>query len=264
MSINSDRPKSERVVLCGQMDASLHEYECDSRSLLWSSITAGLEIGFSFFLMIALFSSFHEELDKSALLLVLSMSYPVGFILVIIGRTDLFTEHTTLAILPVTNRRQRLRNLGRIWGFIYLGNMIGTFLFALILVGYVSVSQNIVSAGFDYYGQKLISTNNSALCLGVILAGWLMGLLGWLVSSSTDTISRIMVIVIVTFLIGLGSLPHCVTGAVAIFSAWIGGDGSVGLMEVLRFQILATLGNTFGGAVFVGLLKYGYITNNLL
>ncbi|WP_444920550.1 formate/nitrite transporter family protein [Microbulbifer sp. CnH-101-G] len=263
MSIDSDKPKSERAVLREQMDASLHEYERESRSLLLSSVAAGLEIGFSFFLMMALFSSFYGELGKPALHLVLSLSYPVGFILVIIGRTDLFTEHTTLAILPVVDGRQRLRDLGRIWGLIYLGNMIGAFIFALMLVSYALVSQNITQEGFDYYGQKLIDDSNVALFLGAILAGWLMGLLGWLVSSSTDTIGRITVIAIVTFVIGLGSLPHCIAGAVAIFSAWIGGEGVVDWLELLRFQVIATLGNTFGGAVFVGLLKYGYITNNL-
>ncbi|GAB2892507.1 formate/nitrite transporter family protein [Microbulbifer echini] len=263
MSSDSDRPKSEWAVLREQMDASLHEYERESRSLLLSSIAAGLEIGFSFFLMMVLFSHFHELLEKSTLHLVLSLSYPIGFILVIIGRTDLFTEHTTLAILPVVDGRQRIRDLGRIWGLIYLGNMIGAFVFALILVSYALVSQNIVTSGFDYYGQKLIDDNNSALFLGAVLAGWLMGLLGWLVSSSTDTIGRITVITVVTFVIGFGGLPHCVAGAVAIFSAWIGGDAGVGLLEVIRFQVIATLGNTIGGAVFVGLLKYGYITNNL-
>ena len=261
MSSDSDRPKSDREILQEQMDASQHEYERDNRSLLLSSIAAGLEIGFSLFLMTALYTHFYNQVDDQLLHFIISLSYPIGFVLVIIGRTDLFTEHTTLAILPVLDKMQRRRDLARIWAVIYTGNMIGAFAFSLIFIRFVAVSQNIDGAALDYYGDKLTADSNSGLFLGAVFAGWLMGLLGWVVASSTDTIGRIVVIVVITFVIGLGGLAHCIAGAVAIFSAWMAGGSGIGILEVLRFLALATLGNTIGGSVFVGLLKYGYIAN---
>jgi formate/nitrite transporter FocA (FNT family) len=41
-----------------------------------------------------------------------------GFLFVILGRSELFTEHTTLAVLPVLDGRASLRQLGRLWGLI--------------------------------------------------------------------------------------------------------------------------------------------------
>ncbi len=261
MSNESDRPKSDREILQEQMDASLHEYERDNRSLLLSSIAAGLEIGFSFFLMVALYTHFHSLAGEQLLHFIVTLSYPIGFVLVIIGRADLFTEHTTLAILPVLDGKQHWLDLGRIWSVIYVGNMAGAMAFSLIFVRFVAQSDQFDAAAFDYYSARLTGDSNSGLFLGAIFAGWLMGLLGWVVASSTDTIGRIVVITVVTFVIGFGGLAHCIAGAVAIFCAWFGADTGIGMVEVVRFLGLATLGNTIGGSVFVGLLKYGYIAN---
>ena len=261
-SSDSDRPKSDRQILQEQMEESRHEYRRNNHSLFLSSTAAGLEIGFSFFLMAVLFTHFHAQVSASLLHLIISMSYPVGFILVIIGRTDLFTEHTTLAILPVLDGQQRVIDLGRVWLLIYAGNMLGAMLFSLLFILFAALSQNIDSQAFTYYSDKMLADENTALLLGAIFAGWLMGLLGWVVASSTDTIGRIAVIALITFVIGLGGLAHCVAGAVASFCAWLGGENSMAFTEVLRFLGLATLGNTIGGAVFVGMLKYGYISSH--
>ncbi|WP_193163343.1 formate/nitrite transporter family protein [Microbulbifer hainanensis] len=259
MTSDSDRPKSDRQILHEQMEASLHEYERDNRSLFLSSIAAGLEIGFSVFLMAALYTHFHDLVGEQLLHFIISLSYPIGFVLVIIGRADLFTEHTTLAILPVLDRAQRRRDLARIWAVIYTGNLLGAFAFSVIFVRFIELSHNVDNSALSYYGAKLIADSNSGLFLGAVFAGWLMGLLGWVVASSSDTIGRIVVIVVITFVIGLGGLAHCIAGAVAIFSAWLDTGSTIGVIDVIRFLAIATLGNAIGGSVFVGLLKYGYI-----
>lgn len=256
------KPKSDRQILQEQMEASQHEYQRNSLSLALSSTAAGLEIGFSFFLMAVLFTQFHQEVTTSLLHLILALSYPVGFILVIIGRSDLFTEHTTLAILPVLDGKQSTLSLMRVWGLIYGGNMLGALIFSLIFIRFALLSDNVDSLAFDYYSDKMMVDGGSGLFLGAVFAGWLMGLLGWVVASSTDTIGRIVVISLITFVIGLGGLAHCIAGAVAAFSAWLGTDNGLTGMDVLRFQLIATAGNTIGGAVFVGMLKYGYISND--
>ncbi|WP_237068163.1 formate/nitrite transporter family protein [Microbulbifer guangxiensis] len=256
------KPKSDRQILQEQMEESQHEYGRKSLSLALSSTAAGLEIGFSFFLIAVLFTQFHQQVSTALLHLILAMSYPVGFILVIIGRSDLFTEHTTLAILPVLDRKQSTLDLMRVWGLIYGGNMLGAFLFSLIFVRFAALSGTVDSYAFEYYGAKMMADGGRGLFLGALFAGWLMGLLGWVVASSTDTIGRIMVISLITFVIGIGGLAHCIAGAVAAFCAWLGGDNGLTGGEVWRFLAIATIGNTIGGAVFVGMFKYGYITND--
>ena len=94
--------------------------------------------------------------------------------------------------------------------------------------------------------------------LGGILAGWLMGLLGWLVTSSQETISRILVVMLVTTTIGLGNLHHCIVGSIEVFAGMIASD-EITITDYLRFQSAATVGNIAGGVVFVALLKFSHI-----
>lgn len=73
--------------------------------------------------MVLTFSpSFPSELVKQALLASVSS---IAFLFVVLGQTELFTAHATLAVLPVLDGRTRLRELGRLWGIIYVANLAG-------------------------------------------------------------------------------------------------------------------------------------------
>ncbi|WP_428819622.1 formate/nitrite transporter family protein [Microbulbifer sp. MCCC 1A16149] len=260
MSHHKDRarPKSDRQILSEQMDESLREYHRDNKALILSSMSAGMEIGFSIFLMAAFYSHFHASISHQLLYLLAALSYPVGFMLVIIGRSDLFTEHTTLAILPVLDGRKTVRQLLRVWGLIYAGNLLGAAVFSALFVQFVGMTDRFDESVFGYYGQKMTADSVSGQFLGAIFAGWLMGLLAWMVTSSTETMSRIAAVAIITFVIGLGGLPHCIAGAVGMFCAWFAKSTTVGLVDVLQFLAIATVGNTIGGSIFVGRVKYSF------
>ncbi|MCK7598037.1 formate/nitrite transporter family protein [Microbulbifer sp. CAU 1566] len=255
---DNDRPKSDRQILWEQMDESLREYQRNNKALLLSSVAAGMEIGFSLFLIAAFYSHFHGNISHSLLYLLTALSYPIGFILVVIGRSDLFTEHTTLAILPVLDGRKTVRQLMRVWGLIYAGNLLGAALFSALFVQFVGMTDRFDDTVFSYYGAKMTSDYVGGQFLGAIFAGWLMGLLAWMVTSSTETISRITAVALITFVIGLGGLPHCIAGAVGMFSAWFSEGTTVGFAEVAEFLAIATIGNTIGGSVFVGRMKYSF------
>lgn len=258
----SNRPKSDSAILQEQMQDSLHEYRRDNRSLFLSSLAAGLEIGFSLFLMAAFYSHFHQSVSAEVMYLLIALSYPVGFILVIIGRSDLFTEHTTLAILPVLGKRRSISDLLRVWSLIYGGNMLGAALFSVLFVNFVDMTVRLDGEVVVYYGHKLMEDNGSGQFVGAIFAGWLMGLLGWMVTSAGETISRIAVVALITFVIGLGGLSHCIAGAVGVFSALFNGDTAISVWAGLKFLFLATLGNIVGGTIFVGILKYSYVSSD--
>jgi len=92
--------------------------------------------------------------------------------------------------------------------------------------------------------------------LSAVLAGWLMGLLSWLVAAGRDTISQVVLVWLITAAIGFAGLHHVILGAVEVLAGAFAGQG-VGPADVGHFLLWATLGNTLGGALFVALLKYG-------
>jgi formate/nitrite transporter FocA (FNT family) len=109
---------------------------------------------------------------------------------------------------------------------------------------------------FGQIAHKLIDHPAGAMLLSGVLAGWLMGLLSWLVAAGRDTISQVVLVWIVTTAIGFAGLHHVVLGSVEVFAGAFSGQG-VGAWDIGRFLLWTTLGNTLGGVVFVAILKYG-------
>jgi formate/nitrite transporter FocA (FNT family) len=253
-----DRPKEVKQILDEQITTELAEFRRSGRGLFISSFAAGLEIGFSILLMTTVYTIYHDLVSSESLKIYLALCYPIGFIFVIIGRSELFTEHTALALLPVLNGSVKVQNLLKLWGIIYLGNVLGGFLFGVLLyeigpsVGFAEIES------INYFAGKLLRHDWSTIFYSALLAGWMMGLLGWLVTSSQETISRIISIILVTSIIGLAGLHHCIVGSIEVFVGLIN-DPDIHFIDYLKFQVWATLGNAIGGTVFVAVLKFGHI-----
>lgn len=106
--------------------------------------------------------------------------------------------------------------------------------------------------------RKYVDHSWWILLVGGVLAGWLMGLLAWLVTSARDTISQIVIVWLVTLAIGLAHLQHSIAGTVEVLAGVFAGS-AVTWIEFVRFLFWATVGNAIGGTVFVALLKFGHI-----
>ncbi|WP_244152412.1 formate/nitrite transporter family protein [Psychrobacter pasteurii] len=88
-----------------------------------------------------------------------------------------------------------------------------------------------------------------------IVAGWMMGIAAWLVTSARDTLSRVLLVALITACIGVLGLHHSIVGNIEVFSGVLFGDTSI--LDYIRFLLLALIGNTIGGVVFVTVLKFG-------
>src|SRR6202161_4861514 len=101
-------------------------------ALAWSALAAGLSMGFSFVAEGLLMAHLPDQPWRP---LIARAGYCVGFLIVILGRQQLFTENTLTVILPLLlhkNLRTLLR-VTRLWGVVLAANLTGTFLFALCI-----------------------------------------------------------------------------------------------------------------------------------
>ncbi|WP_394346022.1 formate/nitrite transporter family protein [Halorubrum sp. BOL3-1] len=226
--------------------------------LLLSGFSAGLDIGFGPLLMaVALTLSAGSYGDLPTEILLASV-YSVGFIFVILGRSELFTEHTTLAVIPVLDRQASLRELGRLWGLVYVGNLVGGICFTLLAVLLTPGLGVVDPAAFETIALKLVGHDLRWLFVGGIFAGWLMGLLAWLVTAAQETTGRLLLVVVVTGTIGMLHLPHSIAGNVEVLFGLFTSP-AISVTDYLSFLALATVGNAVGGGIFVAALKYEHV-----
>ena len=229
-------------------------FERSLGSLFTSAFTAGLEIGISFFMILSAFALLSDVLPSHYALVLASLLYPIGFIIVVIGQSLLFTEQTSLLSLPVLNGFEPLNKLLRLWGIVIAGNVVGGCLFAALMIGLGLHMELFSTNDIDAYAEHILEFEWWVIFGSAVLAGWMMGMTAWLVTSARDTLSRIVLVSMITGSIGFLGLHHSIVGNIEVFSALLYGN-TVSLWRYLIFLAVVLVGNTVGGVVFVAVLK---------
>jgi hypothetical protein len=87
-------------ILEHEITEGLRELERPTTGLLISGVSAGLDVSLSLFLMVVILTLTQGQLNSAVAEMLSAAMYSVGFIVVILGRSELFTEHTTRAVYP--------------------------------------------------------------------------------------------------------------------------------------------------------------------
>jgi formate-nitrite transporter family protein len=249
--------KSSGRIFREEVDEGLGALDMELHRLSISAFSAGLEISLSLFLIALVMSAANGAFHELPSELLLATMYSFGFIVVIVGRSELFTEQTTLAILPWLAGKTTVSKVARVWGVVYVGNLLGTAVGAALIVFITPALGHVEPAVFGKIAVEVVDHPAWVILLSGVLAGWLMGLASWLVAAGRDTISQIVLIWLFTATIGFGHLHHSVLGTAEVLGGIFAGAGTT-LVELGHSQLWATLGNALGGVVFVALLKYGH------
>ena len=250
--------KPARRILEHEITEGLTEIRRSTVGLFIAGLSAGLDLGFSVMLIGVVMTLNTGVLPPIAGEILAAAAYSIGFLFVVIGRSELFTEHTTLAILPVLNGRSSLRDLLRLWALVYVSNILGGSVFALLVTRIGPAMGIIQPQAFKQMAELAVRYNWWVILLSGTLAGWLMGLLSWLVAASRETISQIFIILLITTTIGLAHLHHSMAGSIEVLSGIFAHQG-ITWYDYGHFLLWATLGNIIGGVFFVGVVKYTHI-----
>jgi formate-nitrite transporter family protein len=223
-------------------------------ALAWSGFAAGLSMGFSFVGQ-ALFYAHLPDTPWRPLLT--NLGYPLGFLIVIIGRQQLFTENTLTAIIPLLARRNwfTLFRVARLWAVVLAANLVGAHLFAWV-VGNTPMFKPDVQAAMLALAKHAADVTFGAAVLRGIFAGWLIAMVVWMLAA-VDT-GRIPVIVILTYAVGVANLTHIIAGAVEVLFLPMVGARSWG--SIAWTYLLPTLiGNIIGGTSLTAAVNHAQV-----
>ncbi|KTF67624.1 formate/nitrite transporter family protein [Sphingomonas sp. HT-1] len=195
--------------------------------------------------------------DSEWRLAVSSIGYCLGFVIVVLGRLQLFTESTLSAVIPVAANPsfRNLGRLGRLWGLVLAANLAGTLLIAtLATTGWV---------GTEASTKAMLDTSRSLLELtgwdavrAAVPAGFLMAGIAWSLPGARR--QEFFVLVFCTYFISLGEFAHVVAGAVEAWMLWLAGEASLGWV-LGGFLAPALFGNILGGSVLFALLAHAQV-----
>lgn len=234
--------------------AGTAELERSSSALSWSGFAAGLSMGFS----LVLTGLLHHGLPQTDWRpLIAKLGYTAGFVIVILGRQQLFTENTLTVILPLLNRKDwtTLRNVLRLWFVVLLTNLVGALLFAWVVGNgdiftpdqLRSLTEVGLEANEGDFGHKFLTG---------IFGGWLIALMVWLLPGAEA--ARFWVIIFITYIVGLSNFSHVIAGSVEVL--FLVTTGQLGWGSYLGgFLLPALLGNVVGGVSLVALLSHAQV-----
>jgi formate/nitrite transporter FocA (FNT family) len=227
-------------------------------SLWWSGVAAGMSISFSLLTQAILLTHLPDAPWRS---LATSAGYAVGFLMVMLGRQQLFTETTITAVLPLMAdfTAVNLGRLARMWAIVWVANTVGT-LFAALFCTFTPVITPELRAGMLQMSAELMRNGWVEMFFKAISAGFLVAATVWLIPSAET--AQFWVIFLLTFLIGAGGFAHIVAGSVEAFLLVANGRLDV-LSMLVDFVIPTLIGNIVGGTALFALLSYAQVMQEI-
>jgi formate-nitrite transporter family protein len=229
-----------------------------TKSLVWSGIAAGMLISLSV-LTEAIFRTYLPESNSRFLLE--NLGYSLGFIAVIMGRMQLFTENTITTVLPVM-RERTLKAVGRmlrLWAVVLGANVAGAFAAAALFALTPAVAPEVLNAVADlsHHATSIAAYEGfwRAVPAGVILA-----LIVWMLPEADE--AAFFLILTFAWLIAAGDFSHIVAGSVEMAFLVLRGELGIG-PAVFRFFLPVLAGNIVGGTLIFSLVAWGQVRDDV-
>ena len=227
-------------------------------ALIWSGIAAGVAINTSLIAEGMLHAQLPEAAWREA---IVSLGYPIGFLLVILGRLQLFTESTVTAMLPLATKpsgKALIRTL-RLWAIVIVANLIGTAI-AGAATAYGLIVDPALKQGMVDVSLKTAELNFGETFINAVPAGFLIAMIAWVLPNART--QSFWVIFLITYIVALGGFSHSIVGSDEAFLLLF--DGHVGAGQALGGIILpALIGNLLGGAGLFALLAHAQVRSDV-
>jgi formate/nitrite transporter FocA (FNT family) len=180
------------------------------------------------------------------------LAFSIGFLALLLGRSELFTEGFLIPVVTVVAKRARARSLAKLWGGTLLANLTGGWLIMwLIVLAFPSLHSEFVKSG-THFATAPLSAETFSLA---VLAGGIITLMTRMQHGTDDMVAKILAAVGAAFLLAGLEMFHSILDSLLIFGALHTGDASFSYLDWAGWFWWTTLGNILGGLGLVTLLR---------
>jgi formate/nitrite transporter FocA (FNT family) len=234
------------------------EMERPSTSLWWSGVAAGLSISFSLLAQALLERYLPNAAWRPA---VSGFGYCVGFLMVVLGRQQLFTESTITVVLPVFADLSwaSFWRMARLWAIVLAANLVGT-LFAALFCRYTPALGPDTLHGMLTISRDLLKLGWWEMAFRGVAAGFLIAAMVWMIPSAES--AKFWVITLMTYLIAIGGFTHIVAGSMEAYLLVLAGDWQW-WQALTGFMAPVLIGNIVGGTALFALISYAQVMEEI-
>ena len=228
-------------------------------SLFWSGLAAGIAIMASVIAEGAL----HHKLPAEAPLrqVIADLGYSLGFLIVILGRMQLFTEQTIVTVLPIMAAPSwpKLGITARLWAVVLTANLLGSCIAAAINIHLDLMSPELTQAMLEISRPLLLKAPLDIMLQGVP-AGFLIASVAWIRAGVSS--GEFWVVLALTYAIALGDFTHVVAGSAEAFLLAMAGQTGFG-HAFAGIILPALVGNVLGGTGLFALLAHAQVRQEI-
>ncbi len=239
-------------------EAGEEELDRPVSSLFFSGLAAGMAITASLIAEGALHKALPDAPWREA---VVSLGYPIGFLVVILGRMQLFTESTITAMLPLVTKPSgwALKRTLRLWAVVLAANLVGTAITGAAIAGGVLGGGELRNAMIAV-SMTITELSAWATLVNAIPAGFMIAILAWSLPNARE--QAFWVIFAITYVVAIGGFSHSIVGSVEAFLLLFSGHADV-WQTVAKLILPAVLGNLLGGAGLFALLAHAQVRGEM-
>src|SRR5215212_12052700 len=227
------------------LDGSLPRY-------LILSALAGAYVGLGIALIFAIGAPLAAA-NSPFVKVVMGASFGVALTLVIFAGSELFTGNAMVMTVGALTGRARWAELASLWGWSYVGNLIGSLAVACLIAHSGALGAEPQRGFVETVAAGKMGLSFEALFVRGILANWLVCLAVWSAARTTNDLAKLALIFWCLFaFIGAG-FEHSIANMTLLGLALFQPHGEAVTWAGYAWNLVAvTLGNVVGGAVFVG------------
>ncbi len=253
--VKEKSPPRTEVIYEAVREEGEDELKRSPSALAWDGLAAGLSMGFSMAAEGLLRAHLPDAEWRPA---VSKLGYSVGFLIVVMGSQQLFTENTLTVVLPLL-RSPTARNFARVlrlWAVVLAANLVGALAFALV-AAYTDLFRPEVRAAFYQIGREAVEGGWATVFLRAVYAGWLIALMVWMLPAAET--ARPLIVIVMTYLVGFAGLVHIIAGSVEVMYLCLAGGAHAA--DFFRWMLPTLVGNVVGGTTLVAALSHAQVVS---
>ena len=228
-----------------------------SRPLLELGATAlvgGFDVAFGIAAFVLTAATLEPRIGVNAAHFAGSIAFGIGFVFIVVGRSELFTENFLVPITGLSRDRGSWLKLGELWLVSLVLNIAGGVVLAVVLTSHGVLRPGSREAAVRLAGHIAHYSPGTAFLSGLV-AGALMTLMTWFVEGAAESTGiRIAAAWIVGFLLVLGVFNHAIVSTIELFyGIRMGAD--ISYADLVANLGLAVASNLAGGLALVTFVR---------